>query len=211
MKPNASRVIAFLTALALVAPSVASAGHKRKCADCLGGCHEWKLTEIEETVYEVTYKDVKKTIRRPIIKEIKTPVSCKVCKPFSRTVLREFCVPDYCRSGQTVNETVRRQHVDECGNCSETCEVIPKLVTCLVKTMVPQLVPVLEWELIAVEDVHEESHLVREFVDVEVTVSVPVKTPKTIRRKVWRRIPTCRPCDSCENGCGDSGRCAVSK
>ena len=210
MHRNISRAVALGAVGLLALPGLALAGHHAKPKPMCPGekvCYAWKLTEVEETVYEVKYRQETKKVKRPVIKEIKRPVSEKVCKPFSRTVLRECMVPEYKQSTEKVEKTVCQQITDECGNCQTVQEVVPELVTCLMKMMAPQMVPMLEWEMIPVEDVHYETYLVQEMEEVEVKVEVLVRVPKVIKRKVWTRVPTCAPCDcepctTCGQGCG---------
>lgn len=184
---------------------------KATCSSCGPrdlGCHVWMATQVTETVYDITYKTETKKIRRPIIKEIRQPVSCAVGKPVDRTVLHEDLIDHYERRlGQTDVEF----HKEGCeakthgGHCTDkTCpaasEHAPYPTSCLVKTKANVQFPALEWEKIAVEDRHNEIYYVRDWEEVEVTLSRPVKTPRTITRTVWKKVPHVEPAASCEHG-----------
>lgn len=163
------------------------------------GCWLWSCKEVEETVYDVTYQEVKKTIKVPYIKEMKETISCKVCKPFDSTSLRECPEIDYCRSADTVNIKKCITTQDECGNCHTETKCEPHIKTCLTRTEVTRQFPVLEWQLIPVEDKITKVYYVRDWKDEEVVLRVPVKTPRVITRKVWSRVPApCNLVSSCE-------------
>ncbi|QDU62034.1 hypothetical protein Pan216_29000 [Planctomycetes bacterium Pan216] len=163
----------------------------------VSACYEWKLCETEQTVFTVEYKEIKKKVKRPVIKEKVRDVSCKTCKPFAFTTMRECPTP--CYKQETHNDMIEICHhvIDECGCSQSYTEMVPRVVTCLVKEMVPILVPTLEWTLIEVEDVHQEKYLYQDWEEVEVTMLVPVKTPKVIVSKVWKKCPVEAPCQEC--------------
>lgn len=207
------RLVFSMGAIWLLLPSLAAAGGHHAVTTCevypkTLGCFLWKLEECEQTVYTVEYKEETKKVKRPVIKEVKRPVTCKVCKPFDRTVLRECLVPKYNQDFQTIKSTVERQIFDECGKCCGTeHEQRTEVASCLLKTMVPIQVPVLEWESIPVEDTYDEIYLVQDWEEQEVTLRTPVKTAKTIKTKVWKKVPYCPPgCDTCAASCAD-GHC----
>lgn len=186
----------------LLVPAIASAGHHEEkgcCQECgkVLGCYIWQLEECEETVFTVTYKEETKKVKRPIIKEIKRPVTCKACKAFDRTVLRECLVPEYKQDFKTIDNIVTTETKDDCGNCITNTEVQKSLMSCLLKSMVPIQVPVLEWELIPVETTYDETYLVQDWEDQEVVIRTPVKSPKTIKTKVWKKVPFCPDCTAC--------------
>ena len=141
-------LVALVGALGLFGVRRADAGGHGKGPNDASPCYVWKLCEVTETVYDITYEERTKETVQPTIKEIRRPVSCKVCKPVDFTVLRECCIPKYKQETKTVDTVVHKTVKDECGNCHETCEVVPELVTCLMKAMVPQLVPVLQWTMV---------------------------------------------------------------
>ncbi|MGL5098134.1 MAG: hypothetical protein ACRDD1_21310 [Planctomycetia bacterium] len=186
-------------------------------------CFVWKLEEFEETVYEVTYKEEEKTTKRPVIKETKQKVSCKVCKPIAQTDVKEVETPHWERK-QSSLQTKVIHHLPTCaadgceaaGCAADACppdacpaeacgpqtyeEIVEDVMTCLERTCVTQLVPVLKWHMVPVEHVHEVSYFTRELEDVKIKVSTPVLTPKVIKRKVWRKCPVecqCQTCDAC--------------
>ena len=203
MTTTIRQIAGMIGLAALVLPSAALANHGHKAEPiCPGplGCWIWTFQEIEETVYDVEYKEVPKKIRVPYIREIKEPVSCKVCVPISGTSLRDVCEIDYKRdvSEVMVDKCITTQ--DECGNCSTTQTSEPHVKTCLTRTEVTRQVPVLEWQFVAMEDKFNKTYYVRDWKDEEVVLKVPVLKPRTITRKVWTRVPApidCQTCDSC--------------
>lgn len=204
MQGKLGRFIALVGAMGLVGVRLADAGglHGKAQSSDVSACYVWTLCEVTETVYDVSYKEETKKTLVPTIKEIKKPVSCKVCKPFDYTVLRECCIPKYKQETKSVDTVVHKTVKDECGNCHETCEVVPELVTCLMKAMVPQMVPVLQWTMVPSEQVYYETYLVQEMVEKPVTVRTLVRTPRQITTKVWKKVPTCAPCTACADSCG---------
>ena len=112
--------------------------------------------------------------------------------------MRQFPAPDYVRKVKNTDVDVYRTITDECGHCLTTKQVQKKLVTCIEKREVTQPIPVLQWVSIPVEDIHYETYLVREMVEDEVILLVPVVVPRKIKRTVWRKVPFCAPkCDRC--------------
>ena len=165
----------------------------------------WKLEECQHTVFTVTYKEETKKVRRPVIKEIKRPVTIKVCKHFDRTVIRDCLVPEYKQDFKTLDCVIHRQITDECGNCTEETEVQKELQSCLLKNMVPVGVSFLEWELIPVEHTYEETYLVQDWEEQAVVVRTPVRTTKPMTTKIWKKVPPCPPAVECSS----TGACAA--
>jgi hypothetical protein len=60
--------------------------------------------------------------------------------------------------------------------------------------------------MIPVEHTYNETYLVQEWEEQEVVVRTPVRTPKTIVTKIWKKVPVC-PCPV--EGCVD-GACGVT-
>lgn len=194
------RLLAALVAGLLIPAGLVQAGGHGKHDDCgpkTLHCYTWKLCEITETVYDVTYKEEKKKIQQPVIKEIKRPISCKVCKPFEQIVMKNVPVTDYCRTIDNVTKCEKKTCTDECGKCHDVCENVTELMTCIVKSTVCQQIPVRQWVMIPVEHKYEEKYLVRECEEKEVVIKTPVLTPRTITRKVWTKVPYCPPKDKC--------------
>jgi hypothetical protein len=209
MERHTWRAIALVGAVALALPSHALAGSRSSCCCQAPKCYIWTLKEVEETVYTVEYEKTTKKVRVPVITETKSDVTCKVCQPFTRTVLKDVCVPDYKWKVEPTTVTVHRTHVDECGRCVETCDVEERTMACLEKSLVKTQVPVLEWEGIPVEKTHQVSHLKYDWEEKEVTVEIPVKRPKTIKRKIWLKELACRGCGAscCETPCCETSCC----
>lgn len=209
------RGIPIFLGLAMLAGPARAGGHHKSAAasDTYPlACHVWMPTKVTETVYDVTYKVEKKKVRRPIIKEVRQPVSCSVCKPVDSTVLEPRKVDDYYREFGVAKGTV-----EDPNHCDVACDAngrhagicpTPKTATanptsCILKTKTDMQVPVLKWEGVPSEDVHDMVYYVREWVDEEVEVRTPVKTPRQITRTVWRKVPYCPPEKGCANGsCG---------
>ena len=194
---------AALSAFALASSALAFGDKCDKCEPPPKPiCFCWKQQEICETVYVVEYKEVKTKVKRPVVKEVPEEVSCKVCKPYSRTVLRTCPALSFETQYKTVDTVKTRCVTDECGHVHEVCEVCPETVACVVRKDVPVDYPALEWEMIPVEHKYTKTHLKYEMEDVEVVVRMPVKTPKVITRKVWVKVPYCEPCrPACEPVC----------
>lgn len=202
--------MALLTSVVVPATAWSHGGHKDDGTGCKHlGCWLWTVKECEETVYDVEYKEVKKTIRVPYIREIKEEIPCKVCKPFDSMSLRDCPEIHYCRSAKTIDVPTTTYTQDECGNCCpvETCEQHVK--TCITRGEVSRQIPVLEWQAIPVEDKVPKTYYVRDWKDEEVVLRVPVKTPRVITRKVWTRVPL--PDCGCENACIDEAGPMVSE
>lgn len=202
-----------------LAPSIAAAHGKHKgkesCEKPLG-CWIWSCQEIEETVYDYEVKERKVTVREPYIREIEENVDCKACIPVATTSLRTCPETDYARDAEQVMEKSCRIEKSCCGEkgcgsgCGDGCqgcpieEVTPKIKTCMTRIEVSRQIPVLEWQLVPTNQPFKRLYYVRDWRDKEETVSELVKTPKTIKRKIWSKVPAPQcDCPTCET-CGEA-------
>lgn len=201
------------TALALVlglsvAQGSANAGDHHHGKACDLPCHIWKLCEVEETVYEVKYKKVKKKVMRPVVREIKKEIHNPVCIPRYWYDLKECLVPDWKREVKNIETCTTKTCTDECGCKQSYTETATELMTCMVKCMTPIVVPTLQWTMVREDRPYNETYLVREMKEVEIEIEVPVKTPKVVVKKIWKKVPV-TPCKECKcSKCGAENDCA---
>lgn len=197
-------------------PAMALAGgscHDHKGQSCTKdlGCWTWQCKEVEETVYDVVPKEIKKTIKVPYIREIKEEISCKACQPVSSESLRTCPEVDYIRSAETVNvETCTLPCDSGCGGCDSckkgcgscgacpVCTTEPRIKTCMTRVEASRQFPVLEWQLVPQEVKIPRIYYVRDWKDEEVTLHSFEKKERTIKRKVWEKVPAPKcECESC--------------
>lgn len=175
-------------------------------------CYVWTCKEVTEVVYDIKYKEEKKKIKKPVIREIVVKMPCKACQPVSQKVLRECMVPDYSFEVKPHEQCLTTKSVDECGVGVEKTEIAQQLITCMNKCMVPMQIPVLEWVPVEMETIRQVKYLVREWKEEEVTLRTPIKVPRTITRKVWEKAPFCPPAEKpaveCEK---DKHECSADK
>lgn len=216
MRPHAfASCVVVAVGLATTAPPVFAGGHcqehkKQPCTKDLG-CWIWNCKEVEETVYDVTYKEVEKTVKVPYIREIKEMLPCKACQPVWGQGLRACPEVDYIRSADTVQvETCTAPPSCCAGDCGKgcgsgcgacpVCETEPRIKTCMTRVEVCRQFPVTEWRLVPQEVQIPRIYYVRDWKEEVVTLQVPVKTERTIKRKVWDRVPA--PKCGCDDCCG---------
>lgn len=198
MRANGYAFVAMVVGAIAVPDARCIAGEHHHKQNVGPACYKWELCEVEEQVDEVVYKQVKKTVSVPVIKEKKRLVHNPVPVARHFHVLEEMLVPQYKQSVDNVSQTVHEIVKDDCGNCLETCRVVPQVITCLTKCIVPIMVPTLKWTLIVEDQPYYETYLVQEMEDQTVLLDVPVRTPKVVTKRIWKKVPTCAPCETCQ-------------